>query len=78
LEIIYKLLIFYVSLPKISNNLCLICPKVPNMQAVANIVRALGFECVLRKKNGLDEAIEDIHAGRVKTMTSIDSFINRL
>jgi len=42
------------------------------------IVRALGFECVLKKKNGLDEAIEDIHAGRVKTMTSIDSFIDSL
>ena len=38
----------------------------------------LGFDCVLRKKNGLDMAIEDIHAGRVETMTSIDEFIDNL
>lgn len=42
------------------------------------IVKALGFDCVLRKKNGLDMAIEDIHAGRVETMTSIDEFIDNL
>ena len=42
------------------------------------IIKALGFDFVVQKKNGLDEAIEDIHAGRVKTMASIDKFVDSL
>ena len=40
------------------------------------IVKALGF--TIGYKNGLDEAIEDIAAGRVYTYASVDEFMKDL
>lgn len=53
---------------------------VPRMEAkkFKTIVKVLGFECVPQKKSGMDKAIEDIQAGRIKTMASIDEFVDSL
>ncbi len=50
---------------------------VPNeeMKRFKTIVRTLGVE--IEKKNALDEALEDIEAGRVYTVSSIDELRKR-
>ena len=50
---------------------------VPNveMKRFKTIVRALGVE--IEKKNALDEALEDIEAGRVYTVSSVDELRKR-
>ena len=40
------------------------------------IVKALGFE--IEKKNGLDRALEDIEAGRVRTWSSAEEMFQAL
>jgi len=51
---------------------------VPRLEAkrFRAIVKALGFE--IEKKNGLDRALEDIEAGRVRTWSSAEEMFQAL
>ena len=51
---------------------------VPRLEAkrFRAIVKALGFE--IEKKNGLDRALEDIDAGRVRTWSSAEEMFQAL
>lgn len=52
--------------------------NVPHVEArkFKSIVKALGF--TITKRCGMDEAIEDIAAGRVYTYASVDDFLKDL
>lgn len=51
---------------------------VPRLEAkrFRAIVKALGFE--IEKKNGLDRALEDVEAGRVRTWSSAEEMFQAL